>query len=91
MQWVGMGWGRVGGVWVRKGRVGGVGWGGVGWGGVGEGRGGEGRGWGGWGGWGWVPLVQLLMLSDKWLQRYRHLENFNTETLIFEDVLDFDL
>ena len=25
------------------------------------------------------------------LQRYRLLENFNTEILLFEDVLDFDL
>ena len=31
------------------------------------------------------------MISDKWLQRYRLLENFNTEILLFEDVLDFDL
>ena len=41
----------------------------------------------GWGG----PLVQLCMLSDKWLQRYRLLEKSNTEILLFEDVLDFDL
>ena len=31
------------------------------------------------------------MLSDKWLQRYRLLENFNTGILLFEDVLDFGL
>ena len=29
-------------------------------------------------------------LSDKWLQRYRLLENSNTEILLFEDVLEFD-
>ena len=28
------------------------------------------------------------MLSDKWLSRYGLLENFNTELLLFEDVLD---
>ena len=28
------------------------------------------------------------MISDKWLQRYRLLENFNKEILLFEDVLD---
>ena len=31
------------------------------------------------------------MLSDKWLSRYRLLENFNTKILLFEDELDFDL
>ena len=30
----------------------------------------------------WAPMVQLWMLSDKWLQRYRLLENFNTEILV---------
>ena len=38
-----------------------------------------------------VPLVQLYMLSDKWLQRYRLLENSNTEILLLQDVLHFDL
>ena len=37
-----------------------------------------------------VPLDQLWMLSDKWLQRYRLLENSHKEILLFEDVLDFD-
>ena len=36
-------------------------------------------------------MVQVLMLSDKWLSRYRLLENFNTKILVFGDVLDFDL
>ena len=31
------------------------------------------------------------MLSDKWLQIYRPLENSNTEILLFEDVIEFDL
>ena len=30
------------------------------------------------------------MLSDKWLPRYRLLDNVNTKNLVFEDVLDFD-
>ena len=38
-----------------------------------------------------VPLIKLLIFSDKWLQRYRLLENSNTEILLFEDALDFDL
>ena len=36
-------------------------------------------------------MVQVGMLSDKWLPRYRLLENFNTKILVFGDVLDFDL
>ena len=36
-------------------------------------------------------MVQVLMLSDKWLPRYRLLENVNTKILVFGDVLDFDL
>ena len=36
-------------------------------------------------------MVQVLMLSDKWLLRYRLLENFNTKILVFGDVLGFDL
>ena len=36
-------------------------------------------------------MVQVLMLSDKWLPRYRPVENFNTKILVFGDVLDFDL
>ena len=36
-------------------------------------------------------MVQVLMLSDKWLPRYRLLENFNTKILVFGDILDFDL
>ena len=51
-------------------------WDGLGWGGVGLGR---------------VPLVQLCMFSDKWLKRYRLLENSNIEIILFQDVLDFDL
>ena len=39
----------------------------------------------------WVPMVQVGMLSDKWLPRYRLLEKFNTKILVFGDVLDFDL
>ena len=31
------------------------------------------------------------MLSGQWLSRYGLLENFNTEILLFEYVLDFDL
>ena len=38
-----------------------------------------------------VPLVQLRMFSDKWLQRYRLLENSNIELLLLQDFLDFDL
>ena len=38
-----------------------------------------------------VPLVHLCMLSDRWLQGHRLLEHSNTEILLFEDVLDFDL
>ena len=53
-----------------SGRVG-YGWGGVGWGWVGLGR---------------VPLVQLCMFSDKWLQRYTLLENSNIEILLLQDV-----
>ena len=45
----------------------------------------------GWLGWGRVPLAQLWMLSNKWLQRYRLLENSITEILLLQDVLDFDL
>ena len=37
------------------------------------------------------PLVQLCMFSDKWLQRYRLLENTNIKILLLQDVLDFDL
>ena len=36
-------------------------------------------------------MVQVSMPSDKWLLRYRLLENFNTKILVFGDVLDFDL
>ena len=36
-------------------------------------------------------MVQVGMLSDKWLPRYRLLENFNTKILVFGDALDFDL
>ena len=60
-----------------------------------QGRGGEGKGRVGVGegvgglGWGGVPLVQLRMLSHKWLQRYRLLEN--TEILLLQDVLDFNI
>ena len=40
----------------------------------------------------WVPMVHTVrMFSDKWLSRYGLLENFNTDILLFEDVLDFDL
>ena len=31
------------------------------------------------------------MLSDKWLQRYRLLDNSNTEKLLLQGVLDSDL
>ena len=37
-----------------------------------------------------VPLVQVCMLSDKWLSRYELLENFNPEIPKFEYVLDLD-
>ena len=37
-----------------------------------------------------VPLVQVSMLSDKWLSRYELLENFNPEIPHFEHVLDWD-
>ena len=53
---------------------------------MGRGRVGE-----GWSGVCRVPLVQLCMLSDKWLQRYKLLENSNIEILLLQDVLDFDL
>ena len=36
-------------------------------------------------------MVQVFMLSDKWLPKYRLLENFNTKILVFGDVLDFNL
>ena len=36
-------------------------------------------------------MVQVGMLSDKRLLRYRPLENLNTKILVFGDVLDFDL
>ena len=36
-------------------------------------------------------MVQVCMLSDKWLPRYRLLENFNIKILVFGDILDFDL
>ena len=45
----------------------------------------------GWVGFGRVPLVQLCMISDKWLHRYRLLENSNTDIPLLQDVLDFDL
>ena len=36
-------------------------------------------------------MVQVLLLSDKWLLTYRIRENFNAKILSFEYVLDFDL
>ena len=37
-------------------------------------------------------MVQVIMFSDKWLPRYTLLENFNTEILLFEDVvLDIEI
>ena len=36
-------------------------------------------------------MVLVWMLYDKYLPRYRLLENFNTKILVFGDVLDFDL
>ena len=36
-------------------------------------------------------MVQVRMLSDKRLPRYRLLKNFNVKILVFGDVLDFDL
>ena len=35
-------------------------------------------------------MVQVGMLSDKWLSRYGLLENFDAQIPHFEDVLDFD-
>ena len=36
-------------------------------------------------------MVQVQMLSDKWLSKYGLVENFNTKILSFGYVLDFDL
>ena len=36
-------------------------------------------------------MVQVWMLSDKWLSKYGLPENFKTKILYFEYVLDFDL
>ena len=36
-------------------------------------------------------MINVLMLSDRWLSRCGLLENFNTEILLYEDVPDFDL
>ena len=36
-------------------------------------------------------MVNVCMLSDTWLPRYRLLENINTKILVFGDVLAFDL
>ena len=36
-------------------------------------------------------MVQVRMLSDKWLSKYGFLENFDAKILSFGDVLDFDL
>ena len=36
-------------------------------------------------------MVQVSMLSDKWLSKYGLLENFNAKTLSFGYVIDFDL
>ena len=36
-------------------------------------------------------MVQVLILSDKWLSRYGLPGNFDEENPHFEDELDFDL
>ena len=36
-------------------------------------------------------MVRVRMLSDKWLSRYRLLEIFIKEIILFSDILDFDL
>ena len=36
-------------------------------------------------------MVQILLLSGKWLSKYGLIENFIAEVLHFGDVLDFDL
>ena len=36
-------------------------------------------------------MVQVSIVSDKWLSRYGILENYITKKAIFEGVLDFNL